>query len=203
MTFEQAIKRMLDIKQQIRELANADDQRRRQIRDDPNLTKKAQALALENLTAENEAKRRKLMAEYDSARKVAEQHTKTVRENSNVDPQAQARVHELRRQGYNLPQQLTRAVETGDAAMLYALRAEARYFGDGKQFSEGQEIVRACDRALAQLGHTPERLVLEADEAAQGFREVAEFTAKALHGTALPEDRMRMAFALGEGKEAD
>lgn len=203
MTFEQAIKRMLDIKQQIRELANTDDKRRREIRDDPNLTPKAQALALENLTSENEAKRRKLMTDYDGARKLAEQHTKTVRESSNVDPQAQARVHDLRRRGHDLPQQLTRAEETGDAAMLFAIRAEARYFGDGERFSEGQEIVRRCERALAQLGHTSERLVLEAEQAGQGFREVSEFTAKSLHGTALPEDRMRMAFALGEGKEAD
>lgn len=199
----QAIRAMREAKQQIRQLGNEDTARRREIRNDRDLTSEARAIALRKLTEENRAKVASLRQKYNQAKANAERFAKHVENVINVDPEARARVRELLDEGFAPSQIRQRARDLGDHKALTALLIEMRWFGAGGQFADSRETIDACHRDLAELGHGDisenSRLVLDADVAKKGAPETAAFAETAIDGS--PSDvsmaRLRMAFADG------
>jgi hypothetical protein len=129
--------------------------------------------------------------------------SREVRSARHVDESAARRVRELL--GSLTPGAvLDRAVEVGDPDMLAALRQELLWWAPSTDgFAEAPDLIARADQALADLGVGHEevhnRAVVELARTAAPLPEITEFASKAAEGTASPEDRLRMAYAKGDG----
>jgi hypothetical protein len=113
-------------------------------------------------------------------------------------------VHELLGRGMKASQILDQAVKVGDGEMVQALRAEMMWHGDRSGFADALETISACDRTLAEMGKGNEaehnRALVEIAELRKPLEARDEYAAKAVHGMATPADKLRKAYATGEGR---
>lgn len=175
--------------------------RRREIRENSDLTAEAKNIALRKLNLEGKAEHDRLTTEIERHHRRAREYEKLVRANRPVEDSARIRVERLLAQGLAYNQVIDRARELGDAETVAALRWEAMYHGDKHGFADASSTVAACDQALAQIALGDERDVnrglVRIAEATRTLRETGEYSAKVQLEQDTPRDLLTVAYALG------
>jgi hypothetical protein len=179
----------------------------RAIDDDPELTTDQKRRRKTQAQLDGQQKIRKLDAEIAHAAREAEEAAHEERRDRPLDPQAQARVRDLRARKVSVGSIRSRAKQNRDAETLAALRAELLYFDLDGDFADTRKIVAEIDRDLAEIGEGVEaannRAIVELGDALAASDAVGEFALKKTLGQAAPVDRLRMAYATSAGRERD
>jgi hypothetical protein len=183
------------------------DQQELAIREDPELTAEQKRRRIQEARFKSQKEMSKLDAEIAHAAREGEEATHEEHRDRKLDPAAHARVRDLLAQGVAPVTIRERAAKQRDPEMLAALRTALLYFNLDGDFADTQKLVNAIDRDLADVGEGVEadnnRAIVELDDALQRSPAVREFAWKKTMGEAKPLDRLRMAFATGQGKERD
>ena len=197
--------------EKMRSLVRQLERRERAIREsDEPLTEEQRASRIQKAREELRAEYRRVREQTTAAARAAKEAARTERTHRKSDPGTQTRVRTLLERGLKPIQVLERAYELRDDEMVAALRTEMLWFGDGKGFADAQDVVTACDLALAEVGYGVEAennaALIELDETLPKAEAVSRFAAKKVEGVATPHDRLVMAYATGaprEGGEPD
>lgn len=199
-------------KKALRSLARGDEQRRREIKEDADLTTEGRAIARRHQRQQVEKQQREIRGKIEKARERADR----IRQQTHVHrpgiEDGRARARRLLEQGYAFDVLLARADKYGDDELAAGLQAELPYLGDGDKFADEvtdiDGLAKECDRVLARIArHSSERdtsrLLLEIAEASRGIEQLEEFTAKSIRGEAKPTDRLKLAYALGPDQQGE
>jgi len=195
----------------LRELPRQLENHERTIRENPDLTPDEIKRDIRKTQQEHRARFQQLNTEATRHEEAGNQLVQQIRVNRQVDPTARTRVRELLDQGYAPSQVLDQATKLQSSAMVEALQTEMLWFGDGRQFAQSDETVRACDHALAQFGvgnqQEAHRNAVQLAQIAEPLPEIREFGAKHVTETGdrtkLHHDRLRLAFATSQQDKGD
>jgi hypothetical protein len=188
--------------------------RKRAIQDDPVLTDEQRTIKLRRLSDEGLTRQRTLHEQKLKLSAKAKQHAKQVRMAYSPDESAQANVHRLLDQGIGAGVILKRAVDLGDHEKVLALRHALHYIDNGEGELIGEDsrqlrgIVSACDRALAEIGHTERQrgmnqALLDLHKLDELGDQFDKYAAKVADGSENTQDTIAFGFAENDAERGD
>lgn len=194
--------RFTDAREKLRTFAHNREAALRAIQEDGALSEPERETQLKHTKASFAAQFDRLKTTARDAQTRHQELVRGMRAARRVDAGAQGRVRTLLERGLPAATIIERALQQGEPEVVAALRAEMPWWGDRNGFHDTDDVISACDRALAKIGHADEvqhnEAVVEFAKAAKGLPEILEFGAKAVGDQATPTDRLRMAYAAAD-----